>query len=111
MRLCSFTSSMCHPTGQCTREIWDEMCQVLKWHNQQGHGCIDTINGPWRKNPFVKNPAQLPQLTPDHLVVVEEEWSLEQLLEFICEARETKSPPQVKALLIVVLRWEGKCYR
>ena len=87
------------------------MCQVLKWHNQQGHGCIDTINGPWRKNPFVKNPAQLPQLTPDHLVVVEEEWSLEQLLEFICEARETKSPPQVKALLIVVLRWEGKCYR
>jgi hypothetical protein len=92
------------------RSLWDEMCQVIKWHNHPQDYCVDTLNRLWRKDPLVENASRLPVLFQDLLDVSMESWSLEQLTSFIGPARETELQPAATDCAIVVLRWEGINY-
>lgn len=90
--------------------LWNEMCDVIKWHNQQHHCCVDTLNRLWRKDPFVKDPNILPTLQKNALQVVEDARSLDQLWGFIHEKRKTDLQPVAIDLAIVLLRWKEEEY-
>jgi len=90
--------------------LWNEMCDVIKWHNQRHHCCVDTLNRLWRKDPFVKDSNVLPFLPKSALEVVEDTRSLDQLWEFIHEKRKTELHPAATDMAIVLLRWKGEEY-
>ena len=74
-----------------SRSLWDEMCDVIKWHNYAQHCCVDTVNRLWRKDPFVLSPSALPVISRELLDVSLENWSLDQLLRFIGPERVGQS--------------------
>ena len=88
-----------------TINLWNEMCQVIKCHNQAGHSCVDTLNRLWRKDPFAKKLSNLPLLTKDTLEVLEESWTMDRLMTFITPERVTKLAPHSTGGAIVAIRW------
>jgi hypothetical protein len=93
-----------------SRSLWDEMCDVIKWHNYAQHCCVDTVNRLWRKDPFVLSPSALPVISRELLDVSLENWSLDQLLRFIGPERETDLQPAATDCALVVLRWQEVDY-
>src|ERR1700674_1021067 len=90
--------------------LWDEMCEIIKWHNEQQPCCVDTVNRLWRKDPFISHPDSLPVLSRAALRVEAEEWHLDRLWKFICEKRRTDLVPAASDMAIVTLRWSGEDY-
>ena len=90
--------------------LWDEMCEIIKWHNKPQHCCMDTINRLWRKDPFVHSPKAIPILNRETLSVEVEQWPLERLMSFICQERITDLAPAETKVAVVVLRWSGLHY-
>lgn len=84
-------------------QLWDEMCSIIKWHNKSQHCCVDTINRLWKKDPFVKNPNELPMLEKNQLYVTEDMWPLDKLKSFICEKRVTDQDPTSTDGAIIIL--------
>lgn len=87
--------------------LWIQVCEILKWHNQGSHQCIDTLNRLWQKHSEVKNQngevlLSVPVLTEDVLVVSLERWPLDRLVALKRSHgrdRPLSFPP------LVVLRW------
>jgi hypothetical protein len=93
-----------------TALLWNELCDVIGWHKQRHHSCVDTLNRLWRKDPFVKNLNALPTLSKSALEVVEGTRSLDQLWGFIHKKRKTEQQPAATDLPVVLLRWKGEEY-
>ena len=92
------------------RELWDEMCEILKWHNHPMHCCIDTVNRLLHKHPVSKMQKPIPQVARKSLDVSEETWSLDQLWTLIHPVQVTPDPPNAQGGAIVVLRLSGVNY-
>ena len=92
-----------------SRDLWEELCEVLKHHNHRGHSCIDTINRLLRKNPHVPNGSP-PQIKGEKLAVSAEDRSLSQLWTLIHATQVTQIPPGQVGRAIVVLRHDGREY-
>jgi hypothetical protein len=90
-----------------SRELWFEVCEILKWHNKGSDNCIQTLNRLWRKHVEVRAPdgsilLDVPILTEEGLTVSIEHWSLDNLLQL------RRAHPRNRPLAfppVVVLRW------
>ena len=88
-------------------DLWIQACEVLKWHNKGPDCCIDTLNRLWRKHCEVEAPngtslMQVPVLTEQMLIVSNEHWSLDRLVQ-LKRAHGRDQPLFFPP--IVVLRW------
>lgn len=92
------------------RALWDDMCEVVKWHNEQRHCCVDTINRLLRKHPVARDRGHTPQVERRDLDVAAESWRLEELWSLVHPEQRTSDEPSEYRLPVVVLRWERVDY-
>lgn len=93
------------------RALWDEMCEVMKWHKKlEHHDCIDTINRLLCKNPHLKDEKKKIEVPKYRLTVSEEKWDLEDLWRLIHTDQITSDEPDSVDPPIIVLRWENTNY-
>lgn len=88
-------------------QLWQEVCAALRYHFMTGHGCIDTINRLWRKDPFVAQPQSLPVIQRRGILVTKEQWGLKRLWPFIHEKRITDLAPGELQRPLIILRFAG----
>ena len=91
-------------------DLWDELCEVLRFH-RPSDSCEETLNGIWRKNPFIKDQRRLPHLTHNNVRLLRETWSLDRFAELV-DHRGLKTDLEPHALTgpIVVVRWAENDY-
>jgi len=93
------------------RRNWDEMCEVIKWHNHLHDCCIDTLNRLLREKPVNrKKTRELVMLDRSELDVSEETWTTEMLWSLLDESQRVDDPPDRFDRAVVVLRWKGIDY-
>ena len=89
-------------------DLWTLACQVLRWHNQPGHTCIDTVNRLWRKSPWVGDTSILPIIQEEQIVVTEESWDLGRLWPLVHQRQLTSNTPASTTSPIILVRWFDK---
>ena len=87
--------------------LWIQVCEVLKWHNQGAHHCIDTLNRLWQKHSEVRAEngnalIDVPVLSEQMLDVRIELWSLDRLIAL--KRSHTRDRPLFFPP-IIVLHW------
>jgi hypothetical protein len=87
--------------------LWIQVCEILKWHSQGSHLCIDTLNRLWQKHHEVtskdgKRMLHVPVLTEEMLTVSIEQWPLSKLAA-LTRSHERDAPLSFPP--IVVLHW------
>jgi hypothetical protein len=91
-------------------ELWDEVCEVLKWHYRPGHGCVDTINRLLAKHPAAKKLAKQLRVQRESSSVCVELRSIEILWHLIHPKLVTRAAPHATNAPVVVLRFSGVEY-
>ncbi len=85
-------------------ELWNEVCDVLKWHYRPGHSCVDTINRLRAKHPVARKLGKAFRVQRESLIVCAEWRSIEQLWPLIHPKLVTRAPPHATDAPVVVLR-------
>ena len=89
--------------------LWNEFARVIQYHRANpAHDEIDTINRLLRKHPVLRDRGQVIQLPKGNLRVVEESWTLEQLLSLMHPAHSTPLEPSSTQHPLTVVRWSGE---
>ncbi len=85
-------------------ELWDEVCETLKWHNRPGHGCVETINRLLAKHPTARKLVKTLRVRRESLTVCAEARNADNLWRLIHPKLVTRAPPHATDAPIVVLR-------
>jgi hypothetical protein len=91
-------------------DLWDEVCDVLKWHYRPGHSCVDTINRLRAKHPVARRLGTAFRVQRESLVIRVDSRSIEQLWLLIHPKLVTRAPPHATDAPVVVLRSDGVEY-
>jgi hypothetical protein len=90
--------------------LWDEVAEVLKWHNRSGHNCVDTINRLLAKHPAARKLAKHLRVQRESSSVCAESRSIETLWHLIHPKLVTRAAPHATNVPVVVLRFSGVEY-
>lgn len=88
-------------------ELWDELRDIIGYHDKPGDDCFETLNRLLHKHPLAK-PRQLAiRITPETHRLSAESWNPERLWQLILPSQVTQDPPRSAQEAVIVARFDG----
>ena len=91
-------------------DLWDELCEIISYHDKPDDDCIATLNRLLHKHPRAKPPLRAIRITRETHRLSAESWDPERLWQLILPSRVTRDPPRSTQEAIIVVRFEGSDY-
>ena len=91
-------------------ELWDELCEIIAWHDKPGDDCIATLNRLLRKHPRVRPEQRALRISRSTHRLSVESWKPDRLWQLILPSQVTKDPPRSAQEAVIVARFAGADY-
>lgn len=87
--------------------LWDELRDIISYHDKPGDDCIETLNRLLHKHPLATPRHRATRIARDthHLTV--EVWDPARLWQLIQPSQVTQDPPRSAQDAVIVARFEG----
>lgn len=96
--------------AQNESELWDELCEIIAWHDKPGDECFETLNRLLLKHPRVKPQDLRGRITRETYRLSVESWKPDRLWQLIRPSQVTHDPPRSAQEAVIVARLEGVDY-
>ena len=90
-------------------ELWDELKEIIGYHDKPGDGWIETLNRLLHKHPQARPHADIRIARDTHRLSVEN-WQPERLWQLIQPSQVTHDPPRSAQDAVIVARLKGQDY-
>lgn len=89
--------------------LWDELKEIIGYHDKPGDGCMQTLNRLLRKHPLAKSLPEFRIARETHRLSAES-WPPDRLWKLILPSQVTQDPPRSAQDAVIVARLGGKDY-
>lgn len=90
--------------------LWEELCEIIGYHDKPGDDCIETLNRLLHKHPLATPSRFAIRITRETHRLSAESWDLERLWRLIPPSQVTNDPPRSAQEAVIVARFEGADY-
>lgn len=91
-------------------ELWEELCEIIGYHDKPGDDCIETLNRLLHKHPLAKSSQLAIRITRETHRLTAESWGPERLWKLILPSQVTHDLPRSAQEAVIVARFEGLDY-
>lgn len=91
-------------------ELWEELREIIGYHDKPGDGCIETLNRLLHKHPLARPSLLAIRIARETHRLSAEEWEPERLWQLIRPSQITQDPPRSAQEAVIVARFEGRDY-
>lgn len=88
-------------------ELWDELRDIIGYHDKPGDDCIETLNRLLHKHPVAKPQHLAIRIARETHRLSAENWNPDRLWRLIHPSQVTHDPPRSAQDAVIVARFDG----
>lgn len=91
-------------------ELWDELCEIIAFHDKPGDGSMETLNRLLHKHPEASPALLSTRITRESHRLTAESWDPGRLWKLVLPSQVTHDPPRSAQEAVIVARIDGAEY-